>query len=103
MENGDYVTLVPSQIFAGNRSTPSIAPVLLDAPMQPWQVMAISRAKHELSAVCLAFLAELQHTAAKIDLPMAPCAAGRAAAVLTHCRVIDNIRSRCRSNCIIKR
>ena len=71
VENGDYVTLVPSQIFAGNRSTPSIAPVLLDSPMQPWQVMAISRAKHELSAVCQAFLAELQKTAAKIDLPTA--------------------------------
>ena len=69
VENGDYVTLVPSQIFAGNRSRPSIAPVLLDAPMQPWQVAAISRAKHELSAVCRAFLAELQWTAAKIDLP----------------------------------
>ena len=71
VENGDYVTLVPSQIFAGNRSAPSIAPVLLDAPMQPWQVMAISRAKHELSAVCQAFLIELQHTAAKIEVPSA--------------------------------
>lgn len=70
VENGDYVTLVPSQIFAGNRKTPSIAPVMLDSPMQPWQVAVISRAKHELSAVCLAFLAELQRTAAKIDLPM---------------------------------
>ena len=70
VENGDYVTLVPSQIFAGNRKTPSIAPVMLDSPMQPWQVAAISRAKHELSAVCLAFVAELQKTAAKIDLPM---------------------------------
>ncbi len=70
VENGDYVTLVPSQIFAGNRATPSIAPILLDSPMQPWQVMAISRAKHELSAVCQAFLIELQKTAAKIDLPM---------------------------------
>jgi DNA-binding transcriptional LysR family regulator len=69
VENGDYVTLVPSQIFAGNRKTPAITPVLLDAPMQPWQVVAISRAKHELSAVCVAFLAELQRTAAKIDLP----------------------------------
>ena len=69
VENGDYVTLVPSQIFAGNRKTPSITPVLLDSPMQPWQVAVISRAKHELSAVCLAFLAELQKTAAKIDLP----------------------------------
>jgi LysR family transcriptional regulator of abg operon len=70
VENGDYVTLVPSQIFAGGRTAPSLAPVLLDAPMQPWQVMAISRAKHELSAVCLAFLAELQRTAAKIAPPM---------------------------------
>jgi len=70
VENGDYVTLVPSQIFTGNRNAPSIAPVLLDAPMQPWQVMAISRAKPELSAVCRAFLAELQKTAAKIDLPL---------------------------------
>jgi DNA-binding transcriptional LysR family regulator len=71
VENGDYVTLVPSQIFAGNRTAPSIAPVLLDSPMQPWQVMAISRASHELSAVCQAFLAELKKTAAKIDLPVA--------------------------------
>ena len=69
VENGDYVTLVPSQIFAGNRNPPSLSPVLLDAPMQPWQVVAISRAQRELSAVCLAFLAELQKTAAKIDLP----------------------------------
>jgi DNA-binding transcriptional LysR family regulator len=68
VENGDYVTLVPSQIFTGNRNAPSIAPVLLDAPMQPWQVMAISRAKPELSAVCRAFLVELQKTAAKIDV-----------------------------------
>ena len=70
VENGDYITLVPSQIFAGNRTTPSIAPILLDSPMQPWQVVAISRARHELSAVCQVFLAELQKTAAKIDLPL---------------------------------
>jgi LysR family transcriptional regulator of abg operon len=70
VENGDYITLVPSQIFSGNRRTPAITPVLLDSPMQPWQLAAISRAQHELSTVCLAFLAELQKTAAKIDLPM---------------------------------
>jgi LysR family transcriptional regulator of abg operon len=70
VENGDYVTLVPSQIFAGKGKSPAITPVLLDSPMQPWQLAAISRAKHELSAVCLAFLAELQKTAAKIDLLM---------------------------------
>src|SRR3989304_5758100 len=34
VENGDYVPLVPSQIFAGNRNTPSLAPGLLAAPMQ---------------------------------------------------------------------
>ena len=70
VENGDYVTLVPSQIFAGNRKTPAITPVLLDSPMQPWQLAVISRAKHELSAVCLAFLDELQRTAAKVDRPL---------------------------------
>ena len=70
VESGNYVTLVPSQIFAGSRKTPSITPVLLDSPMQRWQVAAISRARHELSAVCLAFLTELQRTAAKIDLPV---------------------------------
>jgi len=74
VENGDYVTLVPSQIFARNHRPLSIAPVLLDSPMQPWQVAVISRAKHELSAVCLAFLDELQRTAAKAALP---AAAGR--------------------------
>ena len=68
VESGDYVTLVPSQIFAGPRQTSGLAPVLLDAPMQPWQVMAISRAKRELSAVCQAFLAEAQKTAAKVDV-----------------------------------
>lgn len=70
VENGDYATLVPSQIFAVSRRTPSIAPVLLDSPMQPWQVVVISRARHELSAVCQAFLAELQRAAAKIAIPM---------------------------------
>ena len=92
VENGNYVTLVPSQIFAGNRNTLSIAPLLLDAPMQPWQVVAISRAKHELSAVCQAFLAELQKTAAKIDLPTSNARRAGAGAVLKRRRrVIDNI------------
>ncbi len=67
--NGDYVTLVPSQIFFGGRTPPSIALLQLDSPMQPWQVAVISRAKHELSAVCLAFLAEIQRMAAGIGSP----------------------------------
>ncbi|HET7679298.1 MAG TPA: LysR family transcriptional regulator [Xanthobacteraceae bacterium] len=69
VESGNYVTLVPSQIFAGGRKPRSIAPVLLDSPMQPWQVAVIARSQPELSAVCLAFLAELKQTAAKIELP----------------------------------
>jgi len=63
VENGDCVTLVPSQIFIGGRRPLSIVPVLLDSPMPPWEVAVISRARHELSAVSLAFLAELQRTA----------------------------------------
>jgi DNA-binding transcriptional LysR family regulator len=69
VENGDYVTLVPSQIFFGGRTPPSIALLPLDSPMQPWQVAVISRAKQELSAVCLAFLAEIERMAAGISLP----------------------------------
>ncbi|HZR76991.1 LysR family transcriptional regulator [Bradyrhizobium sp.] len=69
VESGNYATLVPSQIFASARRPLSIAPVMLDAPMQPWQVAAISRPEHELSAVCRAFLRELRRTAAKIGLP----------------------------------
>ena len=65
VENGDYVTLVPSQLFAGGR-TDRVAPLMLDSPMQPWQVAVISRARHELSAVCLAFLAEIQRVAAGV-------------------------------------
>ena len=67
VEKGDYLTLVPSQIFAGGRSAPALAPVLLDAPMQPWEVVAISRAGRDMSTVCAAFLTELRKAAAKID------------------------------------
>ncbi|MGA2893690.1 MAG: LysR family transcriptional regulator [Xanthobacteraceae bacterium] len=69
VENGDYVTLVPSQMFFGGRTPPSIAFLPLNSPMQSWQVAVISRAKHELSAVCLAFLAEIERMAAGIALP----------------------------------
>jgi LysR family transcriptional regulator of abg operon len=72
VENGDYVTLVPTQIFSGHRRPLPIAPLALDAPMQPWQLAVISRASHELSAVCRAFLAELRRTAAKVDVPVGP-------------------------------
>jgi LysR family transcriptional regulator of abg operon len=66
VENGDYVTLVPSQMFFGGRTPRSIALLPLDSPMQPWQVAVISRARRELSAVCLAFLTEVEGMAARI-------------------------------------
>jgi LysR family transcriptional regulator, regulator of abg operon len=69
VQNGDYVTLLPSQIFVGGRAPHSIALLPLDSPIRPWQVAVISRAKHELSAVCLAFLAEIERIAAGIVLP----------------------------------
>ena len=69
VEGGDYVTLVPSQFFAGPRRSLAIAPLLLDFQLPSWNVAVISRVEHELSAVCRAFLAELHRTAAKIRLP----------------------------------
>lgn len=66
VENGDYVTLMPSQLFFGDRKPSSIALLELDSPMPTWQVAMISRAKHELSAVCLAFLNEIERMVAGI-------------------------------------
>jgi len=66
VENGDYITLVPSQIFFGGRTPPTIALLPLNSPMQSWEVAIISRAKHELSAVCLAFLGEIERMVAGI-------------------------------------
>lgn len=76
VEKGDYVTLVPSQVFAG-RAAPALAPVLLDAPMQPWEVVAISRVGRDMSAVCGAFLEELTRAAAKIDAAVGGRRVGR--------------------------
>jgi LysR family transcriptional regulator of abg operon len=77
VESGNYVTLVPSQIFAGKRNPLSIAPVMLDSPMPPWQVAVISRRQYELSAAGEAFLAELKEVAGKLALPVGPRRSGR--------------------------
>jgi len=69
IENGDYITLMPSQFFFDNRKSSSIVLLELDSPMRPWEVAVISRAKHELSAVCLAFLQEIERIAAGIVPP----------------------------------
>ncbi len=69
VENGDYVTLMPSQLFFDDSKPSSIALLELDSPMPPWQVAVISHAKHELSAVCLAFLGEIERIAGGIVPP----------------------------------
>jgi len=69
VENGDYVTLMPSQLFFDDGKPSSNALLKLDSPMPPWQVAVISRAKRELSAVCLAFLDEIERVATGIVPP----------------------------------
>lgn len=78
VENGDYITLMPSQLFFGNRKASSIALLALDSPMPTWQVAVITRAKHDLSAVCLAFLDEIERVAAGIALATKGARPGRA-------------------------
>lgn len=68
VENGDYITLVPSQIFLTSLNQPSIMPLSLETPMQQWQVAIISRATHDISAVCSAFLGEIQRMAGDFGL-----------------------------------
>ncbi len=65
VESGDHVTLVPSQLFADKPGSLSITPLVMDSPMPPWNVTVISRARHELSPVCLAFLKQLRQLAMK--------------------------------------
>ncbi len=69
VESSDCVTLLPTQLFAERPRKMAITPLALAAPMPPWNVAVISRAKHELSPVCTAFLKELHRTAAKSQPP----------------------------------
>jgi LysR family transcriptional regulator, regulator of abg operon len=68
VENSDYVTLVPTQIFANRQRRTPITPLFLGTPMPPWDVAVISRPHHELSPVCMAFLDDLRRTAEKARL-----------------------------------
>ena len=60
---------MPSQLFFDDGKPSSNALLKLDSPMPPWQVAVISRAKRELSAVCLAFLDEIERVATGIVPP----------------------------------
>lgn len=68
VENGDHVTLVPSHLFADKPKITSITPLAMDSPMPAWNVAVISRAKHELSPVCLAFLKHLHQSEARVPV-----------------------------------
>ena len=66
VEMSDAVTLVPAQLFAERRARAAIVPLATDAAMPPWNVAVISREKHRLSPLCLAFLKQLHASAAKL-------------------------------------
>lgn len=68
VENSDYVSLVPTQIFADRRSRLPITPLFLGTPMPAWDVMVISRRQTALSPLCLGFLAELRRVAEQTRL-----------------------------------
>lgn len=67
VEQGDYITLMPSRLFFDSRKPSPVALLALDSPMPTWQVAMITRAKHELSAVCLAFLSEVERISSGVD------------------------------------
>jgi LysR family transcriptional regulator of abg operon len=68
VENGDYLTLVPTQLFSDRTRRMPITPLFMETSMPPWDVVVISRAKYELSPICLAFLKELHKAAEKSRL-----------------------------------
>ncbi len=63
-ERGDYVTLVPKQLFSDRAIRWGLSPLMMQAMMPSWHVAVIYRAKHELSPLSLAFLQELKAVAA---------------------------------------
>ncbi len=69
VEMSDCVTLVPAQLFAERRSRASLVPLTTEAAMPPWNVAVISREKHRLSPLCLAFLKQLHASAARVRAP----------------------------------
>jgi DNA-binding transcriptional LysR family regulator len=68
LEHSNYVSLVPTQIFTNRRRPMPITPLFLETPMPPWDVSVISRPRHELSPLCLAFLGELRRAAEQARL-----------------------------------
>lgn len=64
VERGDYVTLMPSQLFSDHTIRWGIVPLHMHSTMPSWHIAVIYRSINELSPVCLAFLEELKSVAA---------------------------------------
>jgi DNA-binding transcriptional LysR family regulator len=66
VERGEFVTLVPNQLFSDRTARWNIVPLTMDSPMPSWNIAVFYRAEHELSPVCQAFLRELRNVAVGI-------------------------------------
>ncbi len=70
VERGDYVALVPKQLFASSNPLRwGLVPLSIDSAMPSWNVAVFYRAQHELSPVCRLFLEELRKTARALAAP----------------------------------
>lgn len=63
VERGDFVTLVPKQLFSDRAIRWGITPLQMHTTMPSWHVAVIYRSTSELAPVCLAFLEELKSVA----------------------------------------
>jgi DNA-binding transcriptional LysR family regulator len=73
VERGDYLTLVPKQLFASNNPLRwGLVPLTIDSATPSWNVAVFYRAQHELSPVCRLFLEELRSTARSVASPRQP-------------------------------
>ena len=70
VENGNYVMLVPKQVFRGRVRGFPITPLRLTTPMQPWTIAVISRPSNLLSHACQEFVDELRQVAPEISLTL---------------------------------
>jgi len=70
VERGDYVMLVPKQLFSSqNPLRWGLVPISIDSAMPSWNVAVFYRAQHELSPVCRLFLEQLRSTARSLAAP----------------------------------
>ena len=73
VEHGDYLTLVPKQLFSSNNPLRSgLVALTIDSAMPSWNVAVFYREQHELSPVCRLFLEELRSTARSLAAPRRP-------------------------------